>query len=177
MSKGINGSEPDPRVVYADIIDLPHWRSPVHPPMSLYDRSAQFAAYKALTGYEDMIVEEARLTDHRIELDDSIAEELNRAIRRIEAALAGGTRPRVTAVYFIPDPAKAGGRYASHSGTVKRIDPVFRKLFFRGNAPGQDTVLDLDACLSLTLAPETEPDAAEETGTAGAKPPETEQTR
>ena len=63
MSKGITEKEPDPRVVYADIIDLPHWQSPTRPHMSLYDRSAQFASYKALSGYEDMIQEEARLTD------------------------------------------------------------------------------------------------------------------
>ncbi len=47
----------DARAVYADIIDLPHWQSPTRPHMSLHDRAAQFAAYKALSGYEDMIGE------------------------------------------------------------------------------------------------------------------------
>ena len=61
MTHGITEKEPDPREVYADIIDLPRHRSETHPPMSLYDRSAQFASYKALSGYEDMIAEEARL--------------------------------------------------------------------------------------------------------------------
>ena len=66
MSKGIQGKEPDARKVYADIIDLPHWQSPTRPHMSLYDRSAQFASYKALSGYEDMVAEEAWLTDSRL---------------------------------------------------------------------------------------------------------------
>ena len=43
MAKGITGKEPDPREIYGDIIDHPHWESPKHPPMSLYDRAAQFA--------------------------------------------------------------------------------------------------------------------------------------
>ena len=63
MTKGITEKEADPRIIYADIIDLPHWRSPTRPHMSLYERAAQFASYKALSGYEDMIAEEVRLAD------------------------------------------------------------------------------------------------------------------
>ena len=60
MAKGITGQEPDARIVYSDIIDMPHHQSETHPHMSLYDRAAQFAPFAALTGYEDMINEEAR---------------------------------------------------------------------------------------------------------------------
>ncbi len=60
MTKGITGKEPDPKIVYADIIDMPHHQSLAHPHMSLYDRAAQFAPFAALTGYEDMINEEAK---------------------------------------------------------------------------------------------------------------------
>ena len=77
MSKGINQKEPDPRIVYADIIDLPHHQSETHPHMSLYDRSAQFSSYKALSGYEDMIAEEARLTGKKIELEGRELDLLN----------------------------------------------------------------------------------------------------
>ena len=31
MAKGITEKEPDPRIVYADIIDLPHHQSPTRP--------------------------------------------------------------------------------------------------------------------------------------------------
>ena len=54
---------PDPRVLYADIIDLPHWDSPAHPRMSLRDRAAQFAPFSALTGYGDAIKESVRLNE------------------------------------------------------------------------------------------------------------------
>ena len=56
MAKGITEKEPDPRIVYADIIDLPHHQSPTRPRMSLYARSAQFAPFAALSGYDEMIV-------------------------------------------------------------------------------------------------------------------------
>ncbi len=67
MAKGITGKEPDPEIIYADIIDLPHHQSNAHPHMSLYDRAAQFAPFSALTGYKEMIDEEARLTEARVE--------------------------------------------------------------------------------------------------------------
>ena len=53
---------------YDDIIDLPHHVSKVHPQMSIWDRSAQFAPFAALTGHDAAIKETARLTDERLEL-------------------------------------------------------------------------------------------------------------
>ena len=65
MTKGITGREPDPRVVYADIIDHPHHVSDHHPRMSPHDRAAQFAPFAALSGYEEMIAETARSVGDR----------------------------------------------------------------------------------------------------------------
>ena len=42
---------------YDDIINLPNHKSTKYPQMSLYARSAQFAPFAALTGYEDIIKE------------------------------------------------------------------------------------------------------------------------
>ena len=42
---------------YEDIIDLPHHVSKKHPQMSLEARSAQFAPFSALTGYDEVIRE------------------------------------------------------------------------------------------------------------------------
>ena len=70
------GKEPNPRIVYADIIDMPRHSSTKHPHMSLYDRAAQFMPFSALTGYEDMINEEVthvnETTDveHITDIDD-----------------------------------------------------------------------------------------------------------
>ena len=40
---------------YIDIINLPHHRSKKHSHMTLEERSAQFAPFAALAGYEDEI--------------------------------------------------------------------------------------------------------------------------
>ena len=45
---------------YDDIINLPHHVSKKHPRMSLEARSAQFAPFSALTGYEDLVEEKAK---------------------------------------------------------------------------------------------------------------------
>lgn len=40
---------------YDDIRMLVHHRSRMHPPMSLWDRAAQFSPFAALSGHEDAI--------------------------------------------------------------------------------------------------------------------------
>lgn len=128
MTQEIKDKEPDARVVYADIIDLPHWQSLTRPHMSLYDRSAQFASYKALSGYEDMIAEEARLTDEMPALEEYGLERLNRKLNQIAAMLADGLHPSVRFTVFVPDDKKSGGAYVEITDTVKRIDTALGKV-------------------------------------------------
>ena len=56
---------------YDDIINLPHHVSSKRPQMPILERAAQFLPFSALTGYEDAVKETARLTDTRIELEES----------------------------------------------------------------------------------------------------------
>ena len=128
MTKGITGHEPDPRAIYADIIDLPHHQSKVHPHMSLYDRAAQFAPFAALTGYDDMVEEEARLVDNRIELDGTELEILDQKLAVIAKEINEGRSPEVRITYFVPDLLKEGGCYQSITEVIKRVDNVSRKL-------------------------------------------------
>ena len=128
MTEGIREKEPDPRVVYADIIDLPHWESPTRPKMSLYNRAAQFSPFAALTGYDDIIREEARETGVWTEPGESRKEEINRRLNGIAEALAGRQKPAVRVTRFIPDAKKDGGAYAAAEGLVRKIDPIQRKL-------------------------------------------------
>ena len=76
MARGLKEGEPNGRDVYGDIIDHPHWRSPVRPPMSLQDRAAQFSPFAALTGYDAAVRETARHVDRKIELDEEPATEV-----------------------------------------------------------------------------------------------------
>ena len=128
MAKGITGKEPDPREVYADIIDLVHWQSPTRPHMSLYDRVAQFASYKALSGYEDMVAEEARLTDSEAPLSENAMVLLNQKLNLISDVIEDGIRPELAFTVFVPDQKKTGGKYVNMIGTVKKIDTIYRKV-------------------------------------------------
>ena len=120
----------NPREVYGDIIDLPHHRSPARPRMSLYDRAAQFSPFAALSGYDAMVTEEARLTDSKRELSETGLELLNRKLALITEEIESGRPPEITVIYFVPDERKTGGSYEICTGTVKRVDPMEQKLVF-----------------------------------------------
>ena len=128
MSKGLKDGERNGRDVYPDIIDHPHWQSPVRPHMSLYDRAAQFSAFDALAGYSDMIREEQRITDEQVHPEGYELEVLNQKLSLIADALRSGRHPELSFSVFIPDEHKAGGRYETVFGSVKKIDPAARKV-------------------------------------------------
>ena len=112
----------DPRIVYGDIIGLPHHRSKTRAQMSLYERAAQFSAFDALAGFSDMIAEEERLTEASRSLGEDALALLNRQLLRIGSALAAGLRPRVRFTVFVPDERKTGGSYVQLCDTVRQLD-------------------------------------------------------
>lgn len=146
MSKGVQGKEPDARKVYADIIDMPHWKSPSRPHMSLYDRSAQFASYKALSGYEDMVAEEARLTDNRLTLEEHELNVLNQKLTLVSDVLADGHKPELTFTVFKPDEHKEGGSYVDITDRVKRIDTANRRVVLMSAKEG---FIDFDSITAI----------------------------
>lgn len=105
---------------YDDIIHLPHPVSQRRSRMTNYDRAAQFAPFAALTGYDAVIAETARLTDARVELDDMEKERLNETLQEIREAIH--TQPRIALTWFCYDERKAGGAYLHATGCVKKID-------------------------------------------------------
>ena len=123
-------SDNNARKVYSDIIDLPYSPSPGRSHMSLYDRAAQFAPFAALVGYDDMVKEEARLTDAESSLSENEIDILNQKLMLIADAVEERSRPEITVIYFEPDSRKEGGSYSEFTGTVKKIDPIERKLVF-----------------------------------------------
>ncbi len=155
MAKGITEKEPDPRIVYADIIDLPHHQSSTHPRMPLYKRAAQFAAYKALSGYEEMIAEESRLTEREISPEEQELNDLNRKLARIAELNAGGEYPLLTFRVFVPDGKKAGGHYTEITDRVKRIDTAGRKLVLlsRRERSGINESIPLDRIADIRGGP------------------------
>lgn len=116
---------------YDDIINLPHHTSRVHPRMSLYNRSAQFAPFAALTAYGDAISETARLTDKRIEIDEGLKSVINNRLSEIMKVIK--EQPLITVIYFLKDKYKDGGKYITVNEKVKRIDEYENKIIFINN--------------------------------------------
>ena len=104
---------------YSDIINLSRPVSK-HSRMSLEQRSAQFAPFAALTGYEGQVKETARLTNKKIEIDEELKLLLNFKLQLIQEKIK--EQPEITVTYFIPDDRKEGGRYETVTNLVKKID-------------------------------------------------------
>lgn len=105
---------------YDDIINLEHHVSTKHSRMSLENRSAQFAPFSALTGYEEAVKEEARVTESRIDIDEEAKIEVNEKLNYIMRHLDKNIIVSVT--YFEKDKKKQGGSYKTIKGIIKKID-------------------------------------------------------
>lgn len=51
---------------YDDIINMPHHISKKHKQMSMHDRSAQFAPFAALVGYDKMVEETIKVNTEKM---------------------------------------------------------------------------------------------------------------
>ena len=135
---------------YNEIMRLPHHVSKTRPQMPMSDRAAQFAPFAALTGYDAAIKETGRLTDERIELDVEALSALDMKYQLLMEAL--DEAPEVTITYFQPDERKAGGKYVSAVGAVKKIDDFERRITMRdGTRIPMDDVLSIDGELFSSL--------------------------
>ena len=135
---------------YDEIMGLSHHVSKTRPQMPMSDRAAQFAPFAALTGYDAAIKETGRLTDERIELDVEALSALDMKYQLLMEAL--DEAPEVTITYFQPDERKAGGKYVSAVGAVKKIDDFERRITMRdGTRIPMDDVLSIDGELFSSL--------------------------
>ena len=135
---------------YNEIMGLPHHVSKTRPQMPMSDRAAQFAPFAALTGYDAAIKETGRLTDERIELDVEALSALDMKYQLLMEAL--DEAPEVTITYFRPDERKAGGKYVSAVGAVKKIDDFERRITMQdGTKIPMDDVLSIEGELFSVL--------------------------
>lgn len=128
----------------------PHHVSKTRPQMPMSDRAAQFAPFAALTGYDAAIKETGRLTDERIELDVEVLSALDMKYQLLMEAL--DEAPEVIITYFRPDERKAGGKYVSAVGAVKKIDDFERRITMQDGAKiPMDDVLSIEGELFSVL--------------------------
>ena len=135
---------------YDSIVSLPHHVSMTRPQMPMSDRAAQFAPFAALTGYDAAIKETGRLTDEKIELDEEALTALDMKYQFLMDALDDA--PEVTITYFQPDERKAGGKYVSAVGVVRKVDDFERRITMQDGAKiPMDDVLSIDGELFSSL--------------------------
>lgn len=105
---------------YNDIINLPHHVSKKHPKMSLKSRSAQFAPFAALVGYEDAINETGRLTFEEKEFDEEYKYILDSKMQIIKDNI--NLKPKLKITYFKKDLKKDGGKYLIINENIEKIN-------------------------------------------------------
>ena len=128
---------------YQDIIDLPHHGSKTRTPMSMIDRGAQFSPFAALTGYDGVIAESARLTQEDVELSDGAIARLDEILRELCERI--GEQPFVRFTCFQPDERKSGGAYVRVEGNLKKYDYVEKRLILTdGRAIEIESILDIE---------------------------------
>lgn len=112
---------------YEDMIELPRPISKKHQPMSLNNRSAQFAPFSALIGYDEKIRETARITDKKIELDEEGKVVINEKLLWLKKHIQ--LYPQVSITYFLRDQKKSGGKYQTITGQIKKIDELEKTIY------------------------------------------------
>lgn len=128
---------------YSDIINLSRPVSK-RPRMSLEQRSAQFAPFAALTGYEGQVKETARLTNKKIEINEELKEILSKKIQLIQEKIK--EQPQIEITYFIPDSKKDGGKYETVTNSVKKIDTYKGEIILiDGTTIAIDEIIDISS--------------------------------
>lgn len=110
---------------YDEMINYKYNGIKKHKKMSIYKRSAQFAPFAALKGYDNEISETARFTEEKKIVSNQITNSLDLKLRILNQNM--DRSPIVKIIYFIKDEKKRGGYYKEIIGTVKKID-VYKQL-------------------------------------------------
>lgn len=106
---------------YNDIIHLDRPASK-HRKLSIDSRAAQFAPFAALNGYEEAVIETARITDKKIDINEEKKHILNEKLNYINNHIKD--KNIIEIIHFIKDSKKNGGKYIKTVGIIKKIDVV-----------------------------------------------------
>lgn len=115
---------------YNDIIDMPRPVSHLHAPMPLKDRAAQFSPFAALTGYDEVIRENARETQEKRIADEQRKSEIDKCLSALKRSEKYTPAVRVT--FFEADAKKDGGEYVTVNANLRRVDDYSGKLLLCG---------------------------------------------
>ncbi len=123
---------------YLDIIDIKHYEPRFHNRMTIENRSAIFAPFAALTGYEDCINESSRFVESKIDLSFDELELLNRKVIDYK-------NKNIKITYFIKDKYKSGGIYITITDKIKKIDLITKEIILESREIIKiEDILDID---------------------------------
>lgn len=125
---------------YEDIINMPHHEpSSKHVRMSIYNRSAQFAPFAALTGYGEEVKEKEKEKYSKIILSEDekvlLDEKLNECLSK-----------EVVIRYFKENKVKNTGQYCDKVSVIVKIDYIYRKLILNDK-----TSIDIDDVTDIRI--------------------------
>ncbi len=113
---------------YDDIINRQRYITEDYPNMPLSIRAAQFSPFAALTGYDDYLREQERITDRRPEVSEDERERFDKVLSLVLSITDG--RAVISVTFFLPDDKKSGGSIIEHSGIFKTADTQRRLIIF-----------------------------------------------
>lgn len=123
--------------LYGDLLHIQRPVSKKHPRSSRNSRAAQFSPFAALTGYEEAILETARLTKEKPELSEEQKEQLDRTMRELLE-----NPSEVTITYYVMDDLKEGGDIRHETCMIRKITGGFLKTDTGLTIPLED-ILDI----------------------------------
>lgn len=115
---------------YEDIIDIKYNGIKNHQKMSISNRAFQFAPFRALTGYNESIEEEARITINKHILTEEQYYIINEKINIIKNYI---NKEKFNFTYFIKDKIKDGGIYKNINDYVIKVDEVKNLIILKNN--------------------------------------------
>ena len=130
---------------YDDIINLPYEKSKTHPHMSNSDRAAQFAPFAALTGYEELIRETARITQKKILLSSEKKLDISNKLEYLSSLKDNDVY--ITIIYFVKDKTKSGGKYVEETTKKIKIDTYHKTIKINSSVVKIDDIFDISSKL------------------------------
>ena len=100
---------------YEDILYLNHYELKYHPKMDLYSRSAQFAPFQALVGYEKLIEEKGKRKEKEQKVGELEEEKINNCL---QALLKYEKKDILVEIIY----------YSKKEKTTKKITDIYKKI-------------------------------------------------
>ena len=113
--------------------------------MSNSDRAAQFAPFAALTGYEELIKETARVTEKKILISSEKKLDISNKLEYISSLKENDVD--ITIIFFVKDKTKSGGKYVEETTKKIKVDTYHKTIRFNSSVVKIDDIFDVSSKL------------------------------